>query len=300
MFTRELNFSIDREDVFSQIDCYPDSPLYDEISEEYEEILETISNLCEPVLLMEYGTIDSDLAKEGLIEGTPVLMVLSSVGGKISEYATACFAGGDYLKGMLADAMADSALFSLNKEIAYHIKKECGQLKMGVRRRLEAPQDISMEAQKKVWEHTKAKERCGILISSGFMLDPVKSNAEIYVLTTDQEVFMTQHNCRNCNRYDCKGRNIPDIPVKVIHGEQIYHLSVPEKKSIWEIWSEDRSLTITCERDRPCGNCEILVTEGYLPITDFDKSFFTEEELALGYRLGCKAFPAEPVTIQLP
>ena len=300
MFTRELNFSIDRDVVFRQIDCHPDSPLYDEMSEEYDDILNSICGLCEPVLLMEYGTIDADLAKEGLPEGTPALMVLSSVGKKISEYSTKCFAEGDYVKGMLADAMADAALFSLNKEISYYVKKECGQLKMGVRRRLEAPSDISMEAQKKVWELTKAKLRCGILISSGFMLDPVKSNAEIYVLTTDQDIFMTQHNCRNCDRYDCKGRNIPDIPVKVLHDGQTYRLSVPEKKSLLEVLADTHPAKTACGRARPCGACRIRVIEGYLPPTDSDKAFFTEEELALGLRLGCKAFPAEPLTIQIP
>ena len=86
--------------------------------------------------------------------------------------------------------------------------------RMGISRRLEAPQDISMETQKVIYEMTGAKEKCGMGISSGYMLDPVKSNAVLYILTDDQETFMYQHNCRNCNRYDCKGRNIPDIPVK--------------------------------------------------------------------------------------
>lgn len=34
-------------------------------------------------------------------------------------------------------------------------------------------------------------------ISFGYMLDPVKSNAALYVFTDDTEVFMYQYNCRN-------------------------------------------------------------------------------------------------------
>ena len=45
-------------------------------------------------------------------------------------------------------------------------------------------------------------------ISSGYMIDPVKSNAIIYLLTPDQELFAYEHDCQNCSRLDCKTRNV--------------------------------------------------------------------------------------------
>lgn len=210
MLLSDLKVEIKRENVFHQIDCYEGSDLYDEIVEEYCEIEEEIYSLCEPVCLIEYGSIGPELARDGVPEGTPVLMVLYSVGGKVSDRSNCYFAEGDYLKGMLADAMADVALFSMEKGFRPYLKEKCGELRMGISRRLEAPQDISMEAQKVIFEKTGAAEKCGMGITSGYMLDPVKSNAVLYVLTADRDIFRYQHDCRNCDRYDCKMRNVPN------------------------------------------------------------------------------------------
>lgn len=300
MITRDLEFEINRDEVLRQIDCYEDSDLYEEIIEEYEEILDEIKSLCEPVFLMEYGKIGPELASDELLEGTPVLMVLYSIGEKVSEYSTEAFRRGDYLKGMLSDAMADSALFSLEKSFTPYLKEACAAHHMGIRRRLEAPQDVSMTAQKIVFEKTRAKELCGMGLSTGYMLDPLKSNAVLYVLTKDREVFMHQHNCRNCDRYDCKMRNIPDVPVKVVKGSQIGTIMVKERQSILDALMErDASFTAVCGGKGKCGKCKIRVLDGYLPVTSFDEACFTESEQKKGMRLACKAFPAEPLQIEL-
>jgi len=300
MITRELKVEIRQADVFHQIDCYEGSDLYEEVLEEYQGMEAQMIALCEPVLLMEYGVVGPELAREGVPEGTPVLMVLTSIGRGISEYSTKCFTEGDYLKGMLADAMADSALFSLEKEIVPYLRKECGVRRMGISRRLEAPKDISMEAQKVIYEMTGAKEKCGLGISSGYMLDPVKSNAVLYVLTDDRETFMYQHNCRNCNQYDCKGRNIPDIPVKVVDSDKTYTIMVKDKESILDVLiARDSAISAVCGGIGRCGKCKIKVLSGYLPASTADKAYFTEEELKAGMRLSCKAYPAEPLQIAL-
>lgn len=300
MIARDLKVHICQEDVLHQMDCYEDSDIYEEVLDEYREIETQMYALCEPILLMEYAIIGAELAQEGIPEGTPALMVITSIGRKISEYSTRCFAEGDYLKGMLADAMADSALFSLEKELVPFLREECGMRKMGISRRLEAPHDISMEAQKVIFDVTGAREKCGMEISTGYMLDPVKSNAVIYMLTEDPEIFMHQHNCRKCNRCDCKGRNIPDIPVKVVSGEDIYTIYVKEQTSILEeLIRQDKQISAVCGGTGRCGKCKIKVLSGYLPATAADQAYFTLEELKRGLRLACKAYPEEPLQIEL-
>ena len=300
MFTRDLKVTINMDEVLHRIDCHKDSDIYEEIVEEYREMEAEMYALCEPVFLLEYGEIGPELAVEGVQEGTPVLMTLFSIGGKLSQYSTRAFTEGDYVKGMLADAIADTALFSLKKEIVPYLKEACGESKMGISRRLEAPQDIPIQAQKVVWEQTKAYERCGIGITSGYMLDPVKSHAEIYILSKDQELFFHQHNCRKCNRFDCKGRNIPDVPVKVHNGSKVFTLQVKDKQSILDaLMAADDSFTAVCGGRGSCGKCKIKVLEGYLPATTSDKAYFEEKELLAGMRLSCKAFPEEPLSIAL-
>lgn len=198
MFQKNIKVKIEKSIVFHLIDCYENSAINSEVSEEYQEMTELMYALCEPALFAEFGSY----------RGIPALMVLYSIGGRISSYATECFSQGDYLKGMLANAMADSALFSMENEVASCIKAMCRERGVGICRRLEAPRDIPMEDQKLILERTKAGERYGMRISSGYMIDPVKSNAIIYLLTPDQELFAYEHDCQNCSRLDCKIRNV--------------------------------------------------------------------------------------------
>ena len=300
MFTRDLKVTINMDEVLHRIDCHKDSDIYEEIVEEYREIEAEMYALCEPVFLLEYAEIGPELAMEGMPEGTPVLMAFFSVGGKLSQYSTMAFAKGDYVKGMMADAIADTALFSLKKEIVPYLKAECSELKMGISRRLEPPHDIPIQAQKVIWEKTKAQETCGIGITSGFMLNPVKSHAEIYVLSNDKELFFHQHNCRNCSNVNCSGRNIPDIPVKFYNGQNVFTLQIKDGQSILSALMEaDDSYTAVCGGRGYCGKCRIKVLEGYLPITTSDKECFSERELQMGMRLSCKAFPAEPLSVEI-
>lgn len=44
----QLQFQIDKEKVFAQLHCTPDSPSYEEMEETYQEILPEISRLCSP------------------------------------------------------------------------------------------------------------------------------------------------------------------------------------------------------------------------------------------------------------
>lgn len=300
MFTRDLKVTIHMDEVLHRMDCHKDSDIYEEIVEEYREIEAEMYALCEPVFLLEYAQIGPELAVEGIPVGTPVLMALFSIGGKLSRYSTMAFAKGDYVKGMMADAMADTALLSLKKEIIPFLKAACGELQMGISRRLEPPHDIPIQAQKLIWEKTKAQEVCGIGITSGFMLDPVKSHAEIYVLSKDKELFFHQHNCRKCSSVNCSGRNIPDIPVKFYNGQKAFTLQVKDGQSILSALMEaDDSFTAVCGGRGRCGKCKIKVLDGYLPVTASDKECFSERELEAGMRLSCKAFPAEPLSVEI-
>lgn len=210
MLIKDLKVTIKKEDVFRQIDCQETSNLYEEIVEEYREIEEEVFKLCEPVCLLEYSEFDGINGQENISHNKGSLMTLYSIGRKISEYSTKCFQEGDYLKGILSDAMANSALFSLEKEAEPYLRDICRKMEMGISCRLEAPHDIPMEMQKIVFEKVNAEKLCGMHISSGYMIDPVKSNVVIYHLTDAQELFQTEHDCRKCENYNCRYRHIPD------------------------------------------------------------------------------------------
>ena len=52
-----LQIQIDKEEVFKMIDCYEDSPVYEEVAEEYDEILEDMRALLKPIGIIGLGEI---------------------------------------------------------------------------------------------------------------------------------------------------------------------------------------------------------------------------------------------------
>ena len=290
MVNRNLKIIINREQVLKQIECRKESDLYEEVLEEYQEIEALMYSLCEPIFLVE----------QGFYEGKPVLMVLYSIGRKISDYATTYFQNGDYLKGMLADAMADSALLSLEKASYPYVKELCVKLKRGIQRRLEIPQDIPMEVQQLIFDTTRAEQNSDIKITKGYMLDPIKSNAILYELTTDQESFCYLHDCSSCGRKDCKMRSAKAVPVEAFASDKKICLFVEEKESILDaLVRTEPSYHAVCGGNGLCGKCQICVVKGTLDITECDKNYFTEDELLKGKRLACQAYPTQTLQIEL-
>lgn len=54
-----------------------------------------------------------------------------------------------------------------------------------------------------------------------------------------------------------------------------------------------------CGGKGSCGKCAIRLVEGVLPVTAEDKKFFSEEEIAKGYRLSCKAVLTGDIAIEI-
>lgn len=198
---------IDREQVMHAIDCMPDNPVYEDMVEEYQEIYPEILQLVKPLGIIGFGSLSQQSATAEFPAGSRVLYAVISVGDGISQSSTRAFQEGDYVRGMLYDAMADVALFSLESRMQEKLREICAKHRVGILKRLEAPQDISMEVQREAWECLRLKERLGMDISSGYMLDPVKSTCQVFVLTEDVNTFRAQHDCRNCSNVNCKYRS---------------------------------------------------------------------------------------------
>ena len=189
-----------RDEVLRMLDCTPESASYEIVEELYEELYEETLAAMEPILMIRFGKIPAGWQQLPLAEGTEVIYTIGSIGGEVSHRSKQAFAQGDPLTGMILNAMADSALFHLDDELAPVLKEACAVRKKGILKRLEAPQDIPMEVQQLIYEQTNAGEICGMNISSGYMLDPVKSSANLYLLTDDVQVFRAQHDCSSCPR----------------------------------------------------------------------------------------------------
>lgn len=282
------------------MDCYEDSPVYEEVVDTYEEIYEDMLSLVEPVGILGFGTLPESVATEKYKAGTPVVYMVMSIGNGIKEESTKAFQEGDYVKGMLTDAMADDALFSMEEQVLARLKEVCREHNVGVLARLEAPHDISMESQKTAWEHLELKRRFGIDISTGFMFDPVKTSCQVFVLTEDADSFKAQHDCRKCPNIHCRLRNIPDTEVVVHRGAETKTILVKEGESLLDAFiRQEIYISAPCGGKGRCGKCGIQVLNGNTWISDEDKKIYSEEELDAGWRLSCCLYPTEELEVSV-
>lgn len=294
----QLQVNIELNPVMHALDCAKDSPVYEEFQEEYESIYQEMLALAEPVGILGIGTLSQATKTEEYPAGTKVIYAVLSIGDGIKQCSTKAFQEGDYVRGMLCDAMADSALFSLENSMLEMLREICAEHGVGILKRLEAPHDISMEVQREAWDYLSLKDRFGIDISCGYMFDPVKTSCQIFVLTENTDVFKAQHDCRKCSNVKCKMRNIPDIEVTVRKGSEIKTVMVRQKESLMEaLLREGYYISAVCGGTGRCGKCRIRVLEGKAVISTEDKKFFSQKELAEGWRLSCMLYPTEDLAI---
>ncbi len=299
----EFQIELDRESVLRLMDCYPDSPVYEEAIEEYEELKPMMLDAVRPRGIICFGMVPVGYEVEDVIGvGDQVIYSIVTIGDAASSMSSRFFEEGDYLKGMLADVMADSCVFAMEKDLRKYIKEVCDEKEIGISHRYEAPVDIPMTYQLLAYEQASAKENLDMNITSGYMLDPLKSNCQVYTISKDKKEFKVEHDCRNCNNLTCKLRNIPDTDIYIYDKQGNYKKKIRCKytENLLEAYTRQEGyMSAPCGGHGTCGKCKIRVRKGVLPITESDASFFGKEELEQGYRLSCKAYPTVDCEIEM-
>nr|MCR4908832.1 ASKHA domain-containing protein [Lachnospiraceae bacterium] len=279
---------IDRDSVFKQVKCDEENPLYGEFLEEYEKLLPQVLSVLEPKAALGFAPYPEGF--NGAIKpGTLVLYMIVTVGKEICDMVTRYFNSGDYVKGMLTDAMASAAVFSFERPVFERLRDMCASKHLGIKMRFEAPGHIPMEIQKTAYEELDAGKTLGLSISSGYMYDPVKSSCQVFETTDNERVLHLTHNCANCSNTDCPYRT-ESVIVSIADEKGDYELSASPGSNLLELLQENRiPLSAICGGSGRCGKCAVKLLEGDLKISGSDRRFFSEEELAGGMRLACTA-----------
>lgn len=136
----------------------------------------------------------------------PLLYIIVTLGDAISGLIQKYTDKEDILSAMVIDAMADSCLFAFEEQLLPIIRKMCLEEGYGIARRLEMPVDIPFEMQMQVYEAVDAKRTLGMSITSGYMLEPVKSMSLIFELTEDITCGNLEHDCGKCMSKECPFR----------------------------------------------------------------------------------------------
>ncbi|MDF2802797.1 MAG: hypothetical protein K0S61_2700 [Anaerocolumna sp.] len=290
----DFHISIDQKTVLSFINLKKDSHNYREILEEYSKLEDVVLSTIKPKASIAFSVIGEE-CEEDILEvlpaGSRVLYSIITIGSEINKLYQGFIDNGEYVKGLLVDAMADSCLFAMEEDLKAFIKIECKKRGFGVCRRYEAPVDIPMKMQKVTFDETEAIENLGLTITRGFMLDPMKSCCQIFALTKDQ-VFEMDHNCDRCDNTRCQLRKSNEVKVIIVTKTRELELNCIKNESLLNAMvREGISFNAICGGNGLCGKCKVQLIEGELPITLSDEKYFTSRELSKGCRLACKAYP---------
>ena len=295
----EFDIKISIKDVCRFLDIREESEAYEELTEELEEMLPLAYEKIEPKALLGFGSLEGYTVEEDGKQIKEALFGVFTIGKKMGEWSTQLFAEGDYMRGMMADAIADNYLFQMDTAMEQTVVDMCRKKGKGIVRRVEAPQDIPMSIQKRAYDAVGA-EREGIGIKSSFMYDPVKTVCQVYLLDDDTSHYHPEHDCSRCGNLTCKNRRIPFVTVKVRIGEKEKQIQAKKSESLLEAFQkQDIFLPAVCAGRGSCGKCRVRFLEGAVEPGEADRKVFTEEELKQGWRLACRAYPEQECTILL-
>ncbi len=289
----EFDIKINPKTVFQLMDCHSDSPIYEELLEEFEKLEPEVLGCIHPVAYLKFGTYTRN--KE-----SKAIFILTSIGDEVTELSEDYFDQGDYLLGMLVNAMSDDYMFQMEARVHEKIKEECTLRGLGIVEKLEAPVHIPMEEQERILEEIKAVESVTIGLTQGYMFTTVKTLGHILILSEGGSVNHDGHNCDECDRTDCKLRKGKIITVSVLgRGSTILLAYDGSVDLLTALLAQGIYVSAACGGKGTCGKCKIRVVAGELKITSSDLAKFSEKELEEGYRLACKAYPKSACTIRI-
>ena len=295
----DFNIEISAENVCAFLDGDKTGDLYEEIMEELEEMLPQAYEKIRPVALLEFGDLEGYSIEADGKKVKEALFGVCSIGKEMGEWSTRLFAEGDYLGGMLADAIADDYLFQMDDVIQETVVSMCKERGRGIAGRAEAPKDLPMSIQKRAWDVTRAEEE-GIGIKKSYMYDPVKTVCHVYLLDDNTKRYHPEHDCSKCNNLTCKRRNLPSVNIRVVTGEKETVIKGRKADSLLKTLQEhDIFIPAVCGGRGTCGKCSVRFTYGVVEPSEEDRKFFSKEKLEEGYRLACKAYPVQSCTVIL-
>jgi Methionine synthase I, cobalamin-binding domain len=204
-----FQIKLNRDIVFHHIDCYPESPVYDEVVSEYEKIESEVIKIIEPKAFFKFNTLTKETAALlGSNEGcqTTIVYALLTIGEEISNLSSHYFEEGDYLLGLLVNAMADTYLFQMDDLLRDFMIESCRSRHFGIEKRLDAPANMPMSVNKVILEEIKKEENLAMEVTEGFMFTPVKTLGYILLLNDDEQSEYSGHNCNTCSQENCKMR----------------------------------------------------------------------------------------------
>lgn len=203
----DFNIYADKTAVLTAIGCFADNPSYEIFSNEFDNIIDDAYTLIHPIAVLGFGTLTEQSQTNDYPCGTQIIYAVISIGDEIQKRSADEFDKGNYICGMMINAIADTVVFSLDKQVAEHIKALCLSQNIGISARLEAPHDIPPQIHAEACTALNLTENSGINVTSGYMFNPVKTSCTVFVTDENPNIFNVCHDCGNCPNTECTFRS---------------------------------------------------------------------------------------------
>ena len=224
--------------------------------------------------------------------GRTGLYAVLTAGSAVSRQINMFISRKEYTEAVLFSAMADSCLFSFERQLRAAIRSFCREKGLGIAGRHEAGMDSDFSVQERAVQAVDAGRTLGVTLTKNRMLQPEKTLVIVYELTDDSNVFHMEHDCRRCGNSSCLLRQ------EVVQEERI-RCPKGVRISRW-LQRQGHMDNFPCGETGRCGKCRVRIVAGTVAASPEDKNIFTAADLAAGWRLACTAVPTEDVQIVIP
>ena len=289
-----LDIKVDKKQVLELLDCKETSPHYRMYTSLYDEIMEENIGDFQPI---GYYIFKDNLSytKENCEQ---VVLCIVTLGKTVDENIKKYFDEAEYLKGMMLSGIADHLLFECSNQLYKKISSETKNYGQNLTQRIEpgsTQADITM--QKVILEEINEKEKTGIDITSGYMLDPTKSMAYFYGVGENIEYTSIDHDCSLCDNFDCSHR---EYPITIRNENSEYTIPAKKGQNLLAVLQENNvPIEATCNGTKKCGKCKVRVVDPLIERSETEINFLSEDEIESGIILACFHVVEQPLILEI-
>lgn len=200
-----LKKTINKMDILGVVECYKEDPKFVVYSNMFDEMLDEVD---EHIKVTGYFIEDeknqylNQASKKGIY-------CIVTLGDWVDKKVNAYFKDYDYLKGMMLNALADSILFEGSNQLYGIITNQIEKENLYLSARYEpGTNKVPVQYQEDILKIVNKEYQTEIDLTSGYMLNPIKSLAYFYGVGKEQCSNRIDHDCSVCNMVNCQYKKI--------------------------------------------------------------------------------------------
>lgn len=311
---KNFDIVIDEKEILRVIG-YGDSLPGEEILESVREEISRSYDYIKPVLITnKLNIIDKNrdrvaLENNVVLEGEYisnklkdcecVVVTAATAGESIDGIIKSSFESGDYLRGMIVDAIGSAAVEYINKIYWGRLAREAELQQFGMTSRLSpGTGGWDIDAQRKIFSCVDGT-LAGISLTDSFLMVPMKSTSTMYGLGKGIGIARPEHICSECNMKNCAYRMDNKVEVR-ISGKVSKALYAERGTNLLDLLQNQGLMRENpCGGKGTCGKCRVKVKMGRASLSEGDRKHLSEEETAGGVRLACGIKLSNPIEIEI-